>query len=49
MHFITEKQLIRLYNVPISQCLSSKNIKGIQDLDSYIHLYPRVDGDYTIR
>lgn len=49
MHHMTEGQLIELYNVPISQCLSSKDTRGIKDLDSYMHLYPRNDGNYTVK
>ncbi len=49
IHHITEQQLISLYNVPISECLSSKHTIGVKDLDSYIHLYPRNDGNYTIK
>lgn len=47
LHYITEIQLIRLYNVPLSECLSSKNTRGITNWSDDINLFPRDDGNYN--
>ena len=50
-HYISCEQLIRLYGLPLCDCVKWTddplgNLRFSQD--KYIHLYPRHDGNYRI-
>ncbi|HBD93002.1 MAG TPA: hypothetical protein DC057_02390 [Spirochaetia bacterium] len=49
-HYIGVAQLIHLYRVNPKECIANADdfYKGYNQAD-YIHLYPRFDGDYTIK
>lgn len=52
-HFVTAERLIRLYNVPLRDCIvvhwgqEGRCLAGLHQ-EQYIHLGPRYDGDYTL-
>lgn len=50
-HYVTARQLIRLYRVNPNECIviseSGDNHRGL-NLNDFIHLYPRINGDYTL-
>lgn len=47
VHYISEKQLIRLYQVNPNDCINWKDAEG--KYEDYIHLYPNYDGNYNIK
>ncbi len=50
-HYISVMAVARLYGVPIRECIfaseTGDNIRGL-DLDKFIILRPRADGNYTL-
>ena len=52
VHFITFTQLIRLYKVNPNECilwdLNRPETYICRNYSDYIHLYPRVDGNYDL-
>ena len=47
-HYLSEEDVIRLYNVPRNLCILAKEAKGLRGTDNYIHLYPSQDGNYEL-
>jgi len=45
IHFISFKQLVRLYNLNPTECVAFDRFPYIELKDA-MHLYPRYDGDY---
>lgn len=46
-HYISARQLAELYRLPRRSWIdgSSDSVRGL-DLNDFVHLYPRVDGNY---
>lgn len=48
VHYISTKQLIKLYKVNPKECLEFCEDSSICKQKKLIHLFPKYNGDYTI-
>lgn len=50
VHYVGFSQLVGLYRVEPSECVDAsrpQNQRGFNE-EEFIHLYPRLDGDYSL-